>query len=224
MWKKEDKKRRLVNINLEEVSLVDMPANRKSFYMIKSQRRKAMSFLKMLEKIVGAPTVKEKSFAKSLKENSVEALTEAVESIGEYQDDMPSEVVKAVNVLVKAACYGSYVPVEDGEDENGVEKVGARLSKEVATVLKDIATYMKASIKVGKNQRSLTKTQITKLDELLGLAKGEVKSVDKKVDEDEDEDKDKEEDVDKTGITEEDVKKLMEETIKDIMSGKEDEE
>jgi len=72
------------------------------------------------------------------------AVIGALETVNEYQEDFPDDLKKAVGIIAKQA--GLYVPpeVEKQDNKAGVEKAGAKLSKETLGKLQDALKTLKS--------------------------------------------------------------------------------
>jgi hypothetical protein len=124
--------RKLTGIEVEEISLVDAAANRKKFSIIK--RKHTMDKLIEILKSIGLElTAEELEKAGAMSEEAQKALKMAVGLLGKYADEMPKDVLAAIQTLARGATTAA-APVaahkSDGGDEDvTLEKVGARLSK-----------------------------------------------------------------------------------------------
>lgn len=118
--------RKLQNIKIEEVSLVDAAANRKRFHIVKRSITAMDKIIELLKKHLGDDAVTEEMIAKvkTLKVEAAEAISKAIEAIAKYREDMPDELAEAFNSITKAA-----VAPDVQEAELTVEKIGARFSK-----------------------------------------------------------------------------------------------
>lgn len=146
--------RKLKEIDVEELSLVDDTATRKKFYILK--RRKIMDeLIEMLKNSLGeeAVTAEVIAKAKELPDEKVEEIKKAVKSIEEYRDVFPAAFGDAVNVLIKNSSYD--YPEREGEVELDVEKAGAALSKATVEQLRKIADIVKKLI--GEKTEKLAK-------------------------------------------------------------------
>jgi hypothetical protein len=143
--------RKLTDIEVEEISLVDAAANRKKFSIIK--REKSMDELIKILKALGITlTAEEVEKAKGLPEDATKAIKEAVGLLGKYKDEMPEDVLSAVQTLTRyasetpAAFPGGAAPfkakTEKADDEVSLEKIGARLSKATKAELAKLKTMI----------------------------------------------------------------------------------
>jgi hypothetical protein len=111
---KRKKARKLIDIDIDEVSLVPAGANRHKFAIIKV--RESMDIKKAIEEFfkVGDPEEKlplEQAVAE-LSEDAKSAITKALALLKGYMKDMPPDVAKAIGVLAAAV----------GSGENGKKK------------------------------------------------------------------------------------------------------
>jgi hypothetical protein len=126
--------RKLTDIEVEEISLVDAAANRKKFAIIK--RKHTMDKLIELLKSIGLElTAEELEKAGAMSEEAQKAIRMAVGLLAKYKDEMPADVLAAVQTLARGATTApAAAPVAahkaaGGDEEVTLEKVGARLSK-----------------------------------------------------------------------------------------------
>jgi hypothetical protein len=139
--------RKLKDIDTEEISLVDRAANLKKFSITK--RRLTMKFIDTVKKFLGGDLSKEQiENASALPADATIEIGGALEVLKRYKDDQPEDFLEAIKTLVKYATVDGPV-AESDEDEMGVEKMGARLSKltkEQLTGLRDsLAKFIKDS-------------------------------------------------------------------------------
>jgi len=139
-------KRKLKDIEPDEISLVDAGANRTPFSIIK-RRQSAMKkkLIELYKKLMGEDAP-EKLVKSAIPDERGNELTAAMETIQKYQDDLPDEILDAAKTLTKMALNG---PEDEGEAEGDkpvdVEKIGARLSKatkEQLTKIKEMVDRM----------------------------------------------------------------------------------
>ena len=135
--------RKLKDIDVAEISLVDSAANRKKFFITKGVHQ-VDKFLKILKKLIGETEVTGAHIEKlkKLPEEAVTTLTESLEQIAEFQDDYPAPLLQSVQNITKLATIDTpetEVKEVDFIDElTDVKKAGARLSKATVTQLKKI--------------------------------------------------------------------------------------
>ena len=135
--------RRLKDMDIEEVSLVEAGAVRKKFYIKK--RRDLMDLLEILKEVLGEDTEltdEEIAKIKALGEDNSKGITDALNLFKDYVDQFPPELAEALTALVKSACYG--YPVEDPQEIDvlaemlDVEKAKGWLDKATVAKLKKI--------------------------------------------------------------------------------------
>lgn len=140
--------RKLKDIDVDEISLVDAGAVRKKFYIKK--RRSLMDLFEILKDFLG-PDVElseeEIAKAKELSEEAAKAIKGALSMLNKYKNDMPDDVVKAMQTLAKYASYGypakKAAEIDILQDLTDVTKAGAKLSKATIEQLKKIAEIVK---------------------------------------------------------------------------------
>ena len=187
------KPRKLKDIDIEEISVVESGANRKKFFI---KKEKAMEkFIELLKGLFGEEGLTDEDIAKAKKlpDETVEAITGALNAITVYSDSFPPEFLKAQLTLLKHASCGRVVEKAELTDEDfatylieNIEKVGASLSKATRVQIeriRDICAKMLEGKE--KNQKKddevekLSTETLDKLDELERLKKAEADRVKK---------------------------------------------
>jgi len=162
--------RKLKDLDIEEISLVDAGAVRKTFY-IKKQRRSLMDLIDILKDMLGPDTElsdDEVKKAKELTEDAAKAIAGALKILNKYKDDMPDDVLAAIKTLAKYASYG--YPAKKSADVDfvveltDIEKAGARLSKATIEELKKAIEILRGII--GEREENLKKGASIDLDKL----------------------------------------------------------
>jgi hypothetical protein len=97
--------RELVDVEIDEISIVDNGANRKKFYIVK--REGTMDLKKALEEFLEGFDVE-----KALSEDAIAAITKSLEILSRYKSDFPDDVLSACQIL--AAAIGKDVDTEGG--------------------------------------------------------------------------------------------------------------
>jgi len=136
--------RKIKDIDVAEISLVDSAANRKKFFITK--RRVFMDkLLSVLKKLIGEEDVTDAKIEKlkNLSDEAVTNLTESLEQLAEFKDDYPPPTLAAVQAITKLSTIDAPEAKEAKEvdfiDEmSDVTKAGARLNKATITQLKKI--------------------------------------------------------------------------------------
>jgi len=159
---------KMKNIKVKEISLVDLPANKLPFLFYKrkghTMNEKA---LKSLQTYLGTEDI---DFEKKVDNEEIE---KALNLISEhYKADFPEDLENAVGVLAKIAVNSC-----KEEDSEGVEKVGAKFSKDVIAKLKAVVEAVDALKSIlpdvkeetkksgGSNETSELEKQIAELKE-----------------------------------------------------------
>jgi hypothetical protein len=134
--------RKLIDLEVEEVSLVDAAANRTKFAIIK--RRVIMDELTALLKALLGEEVTDAELAKAkeLPEDAMKAIKGALNILNKYKDEFPAEILSAIKSLAKFSSYGYPEKKTEELSKEDVEKVGARLSKATLEELKKISTAL----------------------------------------------------------------------------------
>ena len=187
------KQRKLKDINIEEISIVESAANRRKFFI---KKEKAMDkFIELLKGLFGEEGLTEDDIvkAKKLPDEAVEAITGALNAITVYSDSFPPDFLKAQLTLLKHASCGRVVEKAELTDEDfskalieNIEKIGASLSKATRVQIeriRDICAKMletKSEKKKGDDEEEKLSTEtLDKLDELERLKKAEADRVKK---------------------------------------------
>jgi hypothetical protein len=97
------KSRKLIDLEVEEISLVDRPANRQSFAIIKSALPASVqAFLEGLE-------------LEKTEEEARAAVVKALETLATFEKDFPGDILQAVKVLAKWAMVQAPEPEPEPE-------------------------------------------------------------------------------------------------------------
>lgn len=122
--------RKLKDIDIEEISLVDKAANLKTFSITK--RRMTMKFLETIKKFLGGDLSKEQiQKVSDLPPDVAIEITGALAVLKRYMDDQPEDFLEAIKTLVQLATVNAPLAKAAGDDdeEEDIEKIGSRLSK-----------------------------------------------------------------------------------------------
>jgi hypothetical protein len=126
--------RKILDIEIDEISVVDAAANRKKFF-IKKGAIQMDELLKTLQSFLGTDVIKDEDLKKvPLSEDQAKEIQAAVATLAKYKADFPDDILAAVQSLTKAAVLRAPLP----EVELTIEKIGARLSKATLDDLKKI--------------------------------------------------------------------------------------
>lgn len=145
-------RRKLHNMEIEEVSLVDSPANMKNFLFYKQEKGDNKMNEKIRE-ILKAFFGEDRQIQKMEKDDErATAVEKAVEAIKNYREDMPEELEKAIGSLVECGLQGLVKEEEKEEvDKDKAEKNTKTDDKqddnisEVTKALEEIKTQMKTA-------------------------------------------------------------------------------
>jgi len=153
--------RKIVDIEINEITLCKSPANRKKFFIQKMHKEAPMlTELKKFmaedeDKLEDVLTEDEIKKAEALPEAAAKALKPALEVINEYKDNMPDDILGAVQTIIKHAA------LDYPEGDKEVSKAGAKLSKSTIELIKKALAFLKDS-PLGRQQA------IDVLSEMLG--------------------------------------------------------
>ena len=154
MPKRHKRRRKLVEIRPDEVSLVDSPANLRPFFVIKSDKGTYMDteLTKLIALFSGTDEATEK-IRKALSENTATALKGALTTLSQYKEDFPPSVNEAIATLATVAAgeeiSGGTGEIGSDEGEEGkvekmsidifVDKVVEALSKKLESSFEGFA-------------------------------------------------------------------------------------
>ena len=139
----------LVNLLVNEISVVDKAANRRRFGLVKNEKGMEMQLTDDQKKSL-AKWVAEVELEKGGTTASPEKLVEVSKLLGEYYDDFPAEVKNAIGSLFSGNVSGLGFAKATDKDEDAVdleleklldtvvEKAGKKISQNTEKVLTDI--------------------------------------------------------------------------------------
>ena len=124
MWddikkRKKRRGRRLRDIDVDEISLVSQGANRKRFFIIKSDQE-VLETMEELEQLINEfnPEGYEVEILRKAKDklpkDMLNELTKAYKVLVKYMDDLPSDLKEGIDILGKYASYGYGSPEGKG--------------------------------------------------------------------------------------------------------------
>ena len=192
-----EKQRKLKNLEIEEISVVESAANRRKFFIKKEQIMEKL--IELLKGMFGeALTEADIEKAKELSDESVEAISGALSVIKSWEGELyPEDLTAAQLILLKHGGWDRNVEKTELTDEDfatylieNIEKVGASLSKATRVQIeriKEICVKMLEGKE--KNQKKddevekLSTETLDKLDELDRLKKAEAERIKKETSE-----------------------------------------
>lgn len=129
--------RKLKEIDVDEISLVGVAANRKKFYITKRSKHMDEEFVEILKGWFGEEFNDEAQakLEKAMPEETAKIIQDAVGALDKYKDEYPDDVENAIKVLLKYAVYGYQTNKSDDEKLDmekiveAIEKAGKKLSK-----------------------------------------------------------------------------------------------
>lgn len=160
--------RKLEDIEISEISLVDKTANRKKFAIIKRRQEAMDELIKLLKSICGDSEITEEviALAKALTPEAAKAIKEALSTLNSYSEAFDDAAKAALKTLARYSSYGYPAKKADDSDELPIEKVGARLSKATMEELKKLKEIL---VKVAGEAKGLAKAKDI-IEALLGDA------------------------------------------------------
>jgi len=180
---------KLKDIQVKLVSIVETPAIRRKFCVIK-EAQSMDKLIELLKSILGEVPAEAVEFLKKLDAAAAEALKKALEILSKYVGDFPDDVKEAVAILARAASsgYGYPKPKEGAADDEKAklerEKECSDLEKQflgkattaIADAIKKVTDDLTG--KVGTIQADLKKSadgleaRLKKIEETPGIKKG----------------------------------------------------
>lgn len=137
--------RKLSDIDLEEVSLVDLPAIKRKFLIVKRQNREVnMSDDLVLEDVEAKEAETEQTetlreVEKKLSDKATNAIKGALKMLDAYKKEFPDNVMKAFDALTEASGYVS-------SEKEQTEKTGRKLSKttveKIQSIIKELSSLI----------------------------------------------------------------------------------
>jgi len=161
--------RKIVEIDVDEITLCEFAANRKKFF-IKKTEEKVNDFIEELKKFMAEDDEDEKEMlteeeiakAEKLDDKVIKVIKGALNILNKYKADMPDDVLTAIKTLAKYAAYGYPEKKEAKED---VDKAGAKLSKTTRDQLSKILELVKDSPKAIEMLNTLLGREVQKAEE-----------------------------------------------------------
>ena len=137
------KAKKLTDIDVEEISLVDVPAIRTKFVIIKREVNKMDELIKMLKEATGAElSEKQISAVKTLSEEESKELSDSLTVAKGYKEELPEELNNTLLSLVKFAVREQpevkapeITEAQKAEIIAEFDKSGKKLSKDTLDVI-----------------------------------------------------------------------------------------
>lgn len=166
--------RKLVDIDVDEITLCGSAANRKKFF-IKKMEDSMKEFIEELKKFMAEDdedieevlTKEDIEKAEKLSDNVIKVIKGALNILNKYKADMPDDVLTAIKSLAKYAAYDYGYPAkkEDKEDKEDLEKAGAKLSKTTCVQIQKALDHIKESPKAIFVLKTLLGLEVKKEEE-----------------------------------------------------------
>ncbi|GAH79958.1 unnamed protein product, partial [marine sediment metagenome] len=149
--------RKLFDIEISEITLCKSPANRKKFFIKKSEEKNMDTLIDKLKKFLsetdedidGALTKEQVEKIEKIDKKDQKEIEENLDVLSAYED-IPDDLEGSLHFFIKQAI--------DQIDIEEIDKAGAKLSKTTQTALKEIRAHIEGSPRA-----------IEKLDILLGI-------------------------------------------------------
>jgi hypothetical protein len=137
--------RKIIDIDVDEITLCASTANRKMFFIKKSKEKAMDKFIELIKGFVvdeddDELTKEEIAKAEALGKEPTAVIENALNTFQEYKDSMPDDLLAATKILVKQATFVDF-PVKKEE----LEKAGAALSKSTKAQLTKVLEFLKGS-------------------------------------------------------------------------------
>jgi hypothetical protein len=154
--------RKIVDIDVEEITICDSTANRKQFF-IKKTRRTMDKFIELIKGFVvdeddDELTKEEIAKAEALGKEPKAVIENALNTFGEYKENMPDDLLAAAKILVKQASFVDPIKKEE------LEKAGAALSKTTKAQLTKILAHLKGGSSAIATLKALLGEKVEKED------------------------------------------------------------
>ena len=163
--------KRLSDIDLEEVSLVDIPAIKRKFLIVKQE-----------DKLDNDLTI-EAEVEKKLSDKAANAVKGALKILSPYKDEFTGKIKNAVDALAEASGYG-YPEGEYAKPKKEAEKAGRKISKDtkekLQSIIRELTDLISEAEDVIDDAKKETKKSDTDLDEILSYVKDKAKEIAKK--------------------------------------------
>jgi len=207
--------RKLQDIDVDEISLVDVPAIRKKFLIVKKDKKgmqktsetdqdnsdiknltkeeefKMDELIELYKKLTGEEedfSEKETELLKKLSDEAVSAIKGALNILNKFKGDFTDELKDAVKVLAKYVTKAYPYPYPAKKSDDDLEKAGRKISKDTLAAIKKAIGILNSALSKADD----TKKAISVLSDLLS---NEEKKALKKADEEKEKaDKEKERD------------------------------
>lgn len=181
--------RKLKDIDVAEISLVDEAATHKKFF-IQKRRRIMEKLIELLKSYLGEDTevtAEQLEKIKAISEEGGNAIHKALECLDQYKEELPEDYVEATTTLVKASTFD--YPAAQPEEltiDGLIEKAGKTLSKATIAQLNKIKTIVEGLLGEIKNVKKEYKIEgddsaevLKKLEELEKLKSAERERLEK---------------------------------------------
>jgi len=154
-------RRKIKDIDAEEISIVDLPATRKKFFLLKRRTQLMEELLALLKSFLGELPEELAKAAKGIPEEVMKALKAALGTIEKYKGELPDDLMGALKTLAKYASGGfpGKKPGEgdgsgdgEGDGKEPKKKAGRRLSKATAEELFKALAILKSLVEEDKDE------------------------------------------------------------------------
>jgi hypothetical protein len=147
----------LSDLELDEVSLVDMPAIKRKFLIVKKQEENMEEKQDLVLEDVEAEV------EKAISDKGINAIKGALKMLDAYKDEFPTKVKDAIKVLAEAAGYG-YPEGYAKPKKEETKKAGAKFSKEdkekIRAIAKQVLALIEEDIEEGVQKSELDYSEI----------------------------------------------------------------
>ncbi len=164
--------RRLLDLDIHEVSLVGQPANMRRFLVIKRHQENEMDELQKLIESFSGKKIDDEVISEGLDAASMEALTKQMTLLSEYRDDLPVDVVKAISLMCHQAAFGIIkaddepdkpdMSVEDlvGQVVDAASEKFTESNKEVLSKIETVLTELKETLTATETEEVVETTEV----------------------------------------------------------------
>ncbi len=156
--------RKIIDIDVDEITLCASTANRKMFFIKKSKEKAMDKFIELIKGFVvdeddDELTKEEIAKAEALGKEPIAVIENALNTFQEYKESMPDDLLAATKILVKQATF-----VDKPVTKEALEKAGATLSKANKAALTKVLDFLKGSSPAIASLQTLLGLKVEKLE------------------------------------------------------------
>lgn len=159
--------RKLIDIDVDEITLANATANRKQFFIKKSKEKIMDKFIDILKGFCvdeddDELTKEEIAKAEALGKEPMAVIENALNTFEEYKESMPDDLLAATKIIVKQATFVD-LPIT----KEALEKAGAALSKSTKAQLTKVLEFLKGSPQAIASLQALLGLKVEKIEQVV---------------------------------------------------------